>query len=50
MRTWFVATEAAPQAVNDRHLPTRPELALAFLLAMGVLALSVRLYLAGRLG
>jgi hypothetical protein len=36
--------------VNDRHLPTRAELALAFLIAMGVLALSVALYLKGQLG
>jgi hypothetical protein len=36
--------------VNDPHLPTRAELALAFLIAMGVLTLSVALYLKGQLG
>jgi hypothetical protein len=36
--------------VSDRHLPTRAELALAFLVAMGVPALSVALYLKGQLG
>jgi hypothetical protein len=36
--------------MSTRDLPTRAELALAFLLAMGILALSVRLYLDGRLG
>jgi hypothetical protein len=36
--------------VSDRELLTRTELALAFLLAMGILALSVRLYLDGRRG
>jgi hypothetical protein len=34
----------------SRDLPTRAELALAFLPAMGVLAPSVALYLKGRLG
>jgi hypothetical protein len=33
-----------------RDLPTRAEFALAFLLAMGTLALSVALYLEVRLG
>jgi hypothetical protein len=50
MRTWFVATEAVAQDVSNRDLPTRAELALAFLLAMGLLALSVALYLKGQLG
>jgi hypothetical protein len=36
--------------VTDRDLPTRAELALAFLLAMGVLALSVALCLKGQFG
>jgi hypothetical protein len=34
----------------SRDLPTHAELALAFLLAMGVLALSVALYLKCQLG
>jgi hypothetical protein len=49
-RTWFVATEAAAQDVNDRNFPTRVELALAFLLAMGTRALSIARYLKGQLG
>jgi len=36
--------------MTNRDLPSRSELALVFLLAMGVLALSVRLYLDGQLG
>jgi hypothetical protein len=38
------------EPVDSRDLPTRSELALAFLIAMGVLALSVALYLKGQLG